>query len=213
MSITQPNKEAALRLKHARSLTGFARTVFCKKHNMSSNTMAAWENGTTYFSEEAAKKVAKYLHQDGIEVSPEWILEGKGSEPFTLDMRGIHNTPFIRSSVADEEEFIWRATTSFKEFYKDCLVLIMVDDTALPFFRPGDHIGGKIIPLDQLPFIEDEPLIVELESGSLMFRYVEKTSKPGLYHLKSINQDTVMGALIKNVKIKRAARINWIFKR
>ncbi len=213
MSITQPNKEAASRLKHARSLTGFARTVFCKKHNMSSNTMAAWENGTTYFSEEAAKKISKYLQQDGIEVSSEWIMEGKGTEPFSLDMRGANKTHFIRSSVADEEEFIWRATISFKEFYKDSLVLIMVDDTALPFYRPGDHIGGKVITEDKILFIEDEPLIVELENGSLILRYVEKTSKPGLYHLKSINQNTLMGAQIKNVKIKRAARINWIFRR
>ena len=180
---------------------------------MSSNTMAAWENGTTYFSEEAAKKISRYLQQDGIEVSPEWIMEGKGSEPFAVDMRGVHKTHFMQSSVADEEEFIWRATTSFKEFYKDCLVLIMFDDTALPFYRPGDHIGGKVITEDKILFIEDEPLIVELENGTIMLRYIKPTSKTGFYDLRAINQDTIIIPIIKNMRIKRAARINWVFRR
>jgi len=212
LSAKQPNNEAALRLKHARSLTGFARTVFCKRHNMSSNSLASWENGTTYFSEEAARKVAHFLNKDGIDVSFEWIMEGKGAEPVLLEKKG-HAPTLTPSSIADEEEFIWRTTTSFKEFYKDCLILIMIDDTALPFYRPGDHVGGKIIPEEKLPFIEDEPLIVELENGSLMLRYLTKSSEPGKYNLRAINQETIMAPIISDTKIKRAARINWVFRR
>lgn len=207
----QPDKEAAARLKQARSLINLPRTFFARKHKISPNSLAAWENGTSLFSQEVAENLASILEKEGIKVSPEWIMLGKGNEPKVSSLNFNHN--FSQLAISDEEEFIWRTTSSFKEFYKDCLVLIMHDDTALPFYRPGDHIGGKIITEDKIPFIEDEPLIVELENGTLMVRYIEQASKVGVFNLKALNQDTIIVPIIKNMKIKRAARINWVFRR
>lgn len=213
MSTRQPDKNAAARLRQVRNLTNLARTVFANKYKLSTNSLSAWENGTSPFSEEVAKNLADIFGKEGIKVSSHWIMTGEGARPQALHSKLMQGTNFMDITLSDEEEFIWRATSSFKEFYKECLVIIMHDDTALPFYRPGDHIGGKIISEDKIPFIEDEPLIVELENGTIMLRYVEHTSKTGIYNLKSINQDTIIVPIIKNMTIKRAARINWVFRR
>jgi len=213
MNVRQPNKEAAARLKQARSLTELPRTIFAKKHKLSANSLAAWENGTSAFSEEVVENLASILSKEGIKVSSDWIMTGKGTEPTDLGLSSIQNSNFLPLSISDEEEFIWRATAAFKEFYKDSLMLVIYDDSALPFYRPGDHVAGKIIPHEQLAFITDEPLIVELENGGLMLRYIELTSEPDVYNLKAINPSSVLGSTIYDVKIKRAARINWMFRR
>lgn len=158
----QPDKEAASRLKQARSLIMLPRTILARKHKISPNSLAAWENGTSSFSQEVAENLASILEKEGIKVSSDWIMSGKGNEPKVSNLNFNHN--FSQPAISDGEEFIWRATFSFKEFYKDCLTLIMHDDTALPFYRPGDHIGGKVIKEDKIPFIEDEPLIVDRKS-------------------------------------------------
>ncbi|AIL13422.1 hypothetical protein IM40_07825 [Candidatus Paracaedimonas acanthamoebae] len=213
MSTRQLDKNAAARLRQVRNLTNLARTVFASKYKLSTNSLSAWENGTSPFSEEVAKHLADIFRKEGIKVSSHWIMTGEGPKPKALASRLIQGTDSLGIAISDEEELFWRATSSFKEFYKDCLVLIMHDDTALPFYRPGDHIGGKIITEDKILFIEDEPLIVELENGTIMLRYIEPTSKTGFYNLRAINQATIIVPIIKSMKIKRAARINWVFRR
>ena len=213
MNVRQPNKEAAARLKQARSLTELPRTIFAKKHKLSANSLAAWENGTSAFSEEVAENLVSILSKEGIKVTSEWIISGKGAGPIDLGLASLQNSNFLPLSISDEEEFIWRATASFKEFYKDSLMLVIFDDSALPFYKPGDHVAGKIIPQEQIAFITDEPLIIELENGGLMLRYIEPTSEQGAYNLKAINSSSVLGPTIFDVKIKRAARINWVFRR
>jgi transcriptional regulator with XRE-family HTH domain len=202
------------RLKYARELTGLSRTLFCKISNLSLSSVSHWENGEQKYSRQAAEQLTKSLKERGIQVSVEWLMEGVGHEPRAFNEQKDNQSTFNVSAVLDEEEFIWRESTAFAKFYKDCLVHIIPDDSSFPLYKPRDHIGGKIIPQEAISLFKADPFIVELEDGSIMLRYLEETSKVGIYHLRSINQATVMTKpLIKNVRIKHAAPVIWFRRR
>ncbi len=200
---------ASVRLRYARELTGLSRTLFCKKYDISHSSLAQWEQGVKKFSHNAAKKIAEYLLDRGVQVTSEWLMTGEGPEPQMMNLKALQSNNLGSMRFLDEEQLIWREATAFKNYYKDSLTLFLNDDTAYPLYVPGDFVGGKIINETKIPLYEKKPLLVQYE-GIIKLRIVEQGSKPGLYTLTCLNQLTLWDKpVIKNIKIEQVAPIIW----
>src|SRR3990167_10362757 len=71
------------RIKHLRALLRVSRSFLQDNYSIPEVTLKSWENGTTKLTATAAKRCAEAYRAEGLIVSEDWILSGKGLDPTT----------------------------------------------------------------------------------------------------------------------------------
>src|SRR5262245_41621309 len=102
--------ERAISLRKALRLT---RLYFKEKYQISPSTLQLWENAERFgMSESGAQRLAAIYQQEGLNVTPEWLMYGMGDDPL-LDFK--KKNPALAKSKTDDATDI---TQELKLFYE-----------------------------------------------------------------------------------------------
>ena len=205
--------ERAQRLRQLRELTGLSRAAIERKYNISAATLRSWEDNLAGgLTEVGAKRIAFIFRKEKIDFSIEWLLEGIGAPPQKV----------IRSSLEREETEQYKYNSAvtlsdevnfFQKINPDSVIYRIEDDAMLPFYMPGDYVGGIRMYGENLKEALHRDCIIETPTNKIFFRRLRQSTIEGCYNLVSINPDTkVERPFIYDTEIVAASPAIWIRK-
>src|SRR3990167_3633893 len=179
------------RLKRLRQLSGLSRKAIERKYNVSASSITAWENpgkSNAGLSDAGARKMLHVYQEELIQCSLTWLLTGKGTPPHrqaieNADTKGETFVAMTQISMEDEIAY-------FKERYVEAMVFEVTDDSMIPYYRPGDFVGGIRCYAKDIPHLITKDAIVETQDGRTYFRRLGRSTIPGRYNLIALNPDT-----------------------
>lgn len=209
--------ERGARLKSALSLAGFNASGFSKKYaDINLNSLHAWVSGSRLLTKDAAQKISHGLRKEGWMCSSNWLLEGTGLAPTPLDQvnRHLKVLPPVKSdsknTPLEEDLRIAKESLFFRELNPESDVIIVEDESMIPYFSPGDMVGGMYIEDgSKTSCLFGQPCIIENEEGDRLLRFLHKGLPKGRYTLVASNPGSSSLPEI-NVKIKRIAPVLWV---
>jgi transcriptional regulator with XRE-family HTH domain len=184
------------RITYCRNLLGFTRNEMVEiiGSTISLPTLARWELNTVAPSTKKIEALTHFFIKQGINVSAEWIKEGLGFPPVSLDLKNFDPSQF--------DELAYSTLVSIRNKVKDfCFMQINSN-----FFRPvlsfGDYIGG---------IIEGNKKIL---SGRLCFLSMEGLVVAGVYNYEK-NCITNLNGDVKDAgnNTEQMGEIQWIIRR
>ena len=191
------------RLRIARTLSGFTREAFSKKHGLSFHTIRSCELGHLEVSHKTAEKVAKALEQESIFCTTSWIMHGTGDSPMPVSKGSTEGFSFL-----SEEKNILKEIDLFCKENADSVVLEVNDDALDPLYKQKDIVGGKRVP-EPLKMV-GKICLVEIQPELFLLRKLSKDSRNNFWVLSCLNiETTVTEPVLKLEKIFSVAAILW----
>jgi len=184
-----------------------SRTNFCKKYVLSPSSLAKWELGKIPFAEKSAKKLAEAFHEEGVHVSPEWLLTGEG----IAAQKEAKTKTTSKLSAKNEKELIEKELYNFENFHGRALSLRIYDDSCLPLYLPGDYLAGVALTGEQILTLRDMLCLVQLSNGIICVRkLIDYNEDTMTFDLECANPFTeVAQPKSRNVHLKAAAPITF----
>lgn len=173
-------KKRGLRLKKLRNMANLSRQQICSECKLNPSTYKGWEiarHGGLPLN--GAKKVIAKFSKIGVTCTLEWLLYGKGNEPFILPKISNH-----KNNIAKE-------ISLFKLITNNSIAVKVIDNSMYPIFQQGDFVAGIKYYLEDLPFTVGHNCIVQLTNKKILIRKIEKSIKKDHYTLICINQDLI----------------------
>lgn len=195
-------EERAKRLRKIRNLANLSRKEICDSEELNLNTYKGWElarfGGLPI---DGAERVITRVARENIVCTPEWLLYGKGIEPYILPQK---------KDISEEEKnnLILKEILLFQSLHHNSVYTEIKDDSLAPDYLPGDFVAGIIFRGEDISNILDQNCIVELENGDILVRYLKKGAAKHCYKLiaTNINCDITSPMVIES-RIKFAAPI------
>lgn len=164
------NIERGNRLKHCRTMLQKTLMELGAAHQISIGSLSNWESGVSSISEKNVHKIISLLAAEGLICSKEWLLEGRGDDPYLYT-----SPPFLEDK---KEEFFdltgqflfFKEIEAFKKVHQEMLITLVRDDSMLPFLRVGDYVGGSVLPKADYASQQGNICIVEIEEGEFLVR-------------------------------------------
>lgn len=145
---TRELKTPCERLKYVREkLLKVSRAEVSKKHGLSVDTLAAWENGKIKLTEKGIDRCIRIYNAENLLVSREWIFTGEGISPeFSLDLNRYFKTQNDESLSVDINNEILRAKDLdyFINSSPNATVVTISNADMLPLYSLGDSVGGYL---------------------------------------------------------------------
>lgn len=190
--------EKGMRLKSLRIKLGHSIHEFSKLTKVPEPTLYSWEKGRSSLSLKGAKKILKSIEPSNEKRLLFWLINGEEEILGNLNKN------------ISEEILILQDVNYYLNSRDNNVVMIILDDSMLPFLSPGDYVGGLKKTGSQISKYIGKFCIVETKEGSLYARILEKSFQTNLYNLTplSSNYDT-----LKDQFINFVAPISWIRKR
>lgn len=208
----QQDKLIGDRLKSARMQLGYSRREIAQLSNFSAATLQAWEDGKYSVPPRSLAKYTEALLKLGLVASIEWFTTGEGLPPRPASnflANSTQSSLTIKPSFP-EEEIILREIYFFEKENKNALVFTITDDSMLPFFAKGDHVGGNLLPPQFAQKCLGEICIITIGSGETFVRKLKPGSQANHFNLISTNADTeVDRAYLLNCEIQKIAPVIW----
>jgi transcriptional regulator with XRE-family HTH domain len=204
-------KEVAERLKVARSLAGYGnRKNFCAQFDISYDTLDAWERGKNPLTSKGAKRIVEILKSAEIYCSEDWLMTGEGLSPRPLKEiipEGLKGSSASLTLFEKNLTLVMEIST-FTTLNKDSIITLIKDDTMLPFYEKGDHVGGTRIRGDDFKKAILRRCIVEFVGGEIAVGQLKKTSSS--YEVYPVNKEASATPLVESsIKISSVAPIVW----
>ncbi|HQS84427.1 MAG: hypothetical protein B7Y25_04600 [Alphaproteobacteria bacterium 16-39-46] len=190
--------EKGNRLKSLRIKLGYSIHEFSKLTKIPEPTLYSWEKGRSSLSLKGAKKILKSVEPSNEKRLLFWLINGEE------EILGNLNKNIL------EEILILQDVNYYLKSRDNSVVMIILDDSMLPFLSPGDYVGGIKKSGSEISKLIGKWCIVETKEGSLYARHLEKSSDPGLYNLKPLTPEH---EILYNQQLNFAASISWIRKR
>ncbi len=190
--------EKGNRLKSLRIKLGYSIHEFSKLTKIPEPTLYSWEKGRSSLSLKGAKKILKNVEPNNEKRLLFWLINGEE------EILGNLNKNIL------EEILILQDVNYYLKSRDDSIVMIILDDSMLPFLSPGDYVGGIKKTGAEISNLVGKWCIVETKEGSLYARQLEKGSEPGLYTLKPLSPEHDVSC---DQPLNFAASISWIRKR
>jgi phage repressor protein C with HTH and peptisase S24 domain len=206
--------DASKRLKYIRSsLLRVTRIFLQEKYALPEVTLKSWENGTTKLTLSGVKRCIEIFRQEGVLVSPEWILEGVGFEPKMINTINTYFSIPVGQPQSlpteDDELFMMKEANHFKEIHSNAVIMIVSNDDMRPAYLPGSYVGGKLRTGSEIDSSINKDCIIFLKNGGQFFRRLIKNSI-GQYNLVCLNpHETTAEPVLYNVDIESVAPIIW----
>lgn len=203
------------RLKFAREkLLKLSRADITKKYGLSSDTLAAWENGKNPLTEKGLDKCIKIFSNESLIVSREWILTGKGVDPsFKFDLnKYFKNMPTEQSDEKVEDAILLaKEIEFFRSLSSDSVTGLISNEDMLPLYSRGDYVGGRLLFGEDISACIGKDCIINTEDGAVYIRRVVRNADNETYNLVCLNPSYNGNPepVIFGVKIKSAAPIVW----
>jgi len=167
------------RLKRLRKTLNLSRSFLSKKYGLSPDTLKSWENNQSNITKKGLEKCIDIYGNEGLLVSQEWLLTGKGLEPKTLlninQYLKQQESGLEQESINDEILLIQEADF-FKSLSKNSVVIMVTNNDMLPFYQPGDYVGGRFNQNKNIESIIGSNCIVKIDSKILIRRLTKNES-------------------------------------
>ncbi|MDR3504439.1 MAG: hypothetical protein P4L79_17875 [Legionella sp.] len=182
--VTDENASAEARgerLRKIRNLSNLSRKDLCNSKEFNLNTYKGWElarfGGLPI---DGAERVIKRVAEENVICSSEWLLYGKGQEPYILPQLNIDRAP-------NESELILKEILVFQSLYPDALYTKINDDSLSPQYTCGDYVAGIKIFGEDIATAINQVCIVELINGDTLVRYLRPGRDKKHYQLIATN--------------------------
>lgn len=193
MTSTSPEARGQ-RLLQLRELTGtdgksLSRAVIERKYGLSARTLKNWEYGHgTGLTERGAREIISIYQKENISCSVPWLMLGKGSPPERRPISMTHRP--MSAEITDPINTISQEEKYFKSLHPEGTTFEVRDDAMIPFYRPGDIVGGVRSYTEEIDKLLDCDCIVEIKTGEIWLRRLHRSTVPGQYNLYAINPST-----------------------
>jgi len=205
----------AERLRLVRNMANLTRTQMCDDGTININTLKGWEIGRYGgLPKDGAEKVCRRVANEGIIVSPAWLLYEIGE-----GVRYIPNFNYVRRNPEalanetaalpeNEQDLIIQEIVTFRQHYRDTIDYLMVDDGMAPHYRAGDFVAGVKHYGKDIAKLLEQDCIVQTTEGETLLRRLRAGVMADHYHLLCINLNTTMTQPIVNeIKLTSAAPV------
>lgn len=202
------------RLRFIRSQLRLTRAYLCEKYGLSTETLKAWENGKLTLTEKALKRCIDIYRSEGVVVSKSWILTGEGLDPrmsFELNQY-FSETNELHTTEKESDEFLMlREIDFFKHSTKNSVVLLISTEEMLPYYSPGDYVGGRLYAKERAKELIGKDCIIVTQQGEKYFRRLSYHNTDNTYNLACHNPSWggTLEPVFFDVDIKLIAPIVW----
>lgn len=207
-NLTHPGE----RLKYIRDyMLRVSRSYITEKYHVPQVTLKAWELGTTKISITNLQKCIEIYRSEGLIISQDWVLYGKGLEPVSVSVvNNYFSNPSDEEIASEDDEILMlQDLNMFKQNRVNVLTMMVSSDEMRPFYKPGDYIGGKMRDLALINDLANKDCIVILTSGAQIFRRLF-INMAGQYNLTCLNpNENTAEPVLFNVEIQKIAPVVW----
>ncbi|MBA3537196.1 MAG: hypothetical protein H0T84_11400 [Tatlockia sp.] len=175
------------RLRKIRNLANLSRKGICDKEEINFNTYKGWELARFGgLPVDGAEKVIKRVAKENVICSMDWLLYGRGQEPYLLP-KGTNLNDL------NDESLILKEILLFQSFHPDVIYTQIQDDALAPQLMPGDYVAGiKMVHSDIVKAV-NQFCIVELANGDIAVRYLKQGQNIGEFQLLATNISSSIG--------------------
>lgn len=169
------------RLKSLRKILRVTRSFIYDKYGLSQDTLKSWETDKI-ITQKGLEKCIKIYRNEGIFVTKEWILTGRGIPPkLSFDFNRYLSQEPCDNQVNDinEELLIIEEVEFFKNLSKNSIVILVKNTDMLPFYEPGDYVGGRFIRNRDIESVIGLNCIIKMDSENLIKRVI-RNDKGGI---------------------------------
>lgn len=190
------------RLRKIRNLANLSRKELCDSPEFKLNTYKGWELGRFGgLPVDGAERVIKRVAQENVICSLEWLLYGKGSEPYIVPQ-------CAHDADQQENELILKEIMVFQSFYPEAIYIEVCDDALAPTYMISDYVAGMRVYGNDIQSAINQICIVQLKTGELLCRYLREGCSKEKYQLLATNiNSTVKGPQTIEAELNFAAPI------
>ena len=205
-------RERGRRIRYLREALRFSRPTFAEKYSFSPRTLENWEEprgeGITAVG---AKKLIEAFKGEGLRVTVEWLLNGKGTDPII----GYEESTNLFRSQPDnfsDPAIIAKELDLIHKLHSNIIDTIVVDDAMAPFLTPGDYVAGRRLSGSAMEKAIGLLCIAQTSNGMLV-RIIERGIDNSCYTLRCLNpHTTVPNPILENISLISVAPIIWTRK-
>lgn len=198
-------KQRGLRIRNIRDNTLYMnRKAFAKKFNIPYPTMQNWEDGRFGgLSKRGAKIIANVFTQEGIQCTPEWLLDEEGPAPKTMPKVPMHiSEPQVNGYSAAQKEI--------KAFYENnphAVHTTVSGNTMEPRFCDGEYVAGIQHKLEELQLLVGKDCIIHEKTGDVSVKRFIAIQSDNLLQLSTYANDKITELKLKDLLY--AAPVIW----
>jgi transcriptional regulator with XRE-family HTH domain len=209
-------KAAGNRLRRLRNMTNLPQREFCDGLGFSLEALRVWEYGKFGgLTKKGAKAVIEQAQRFGVTATMEWLLYNHGQGPSLITDFNEFETDQLHATTApltddNERELIANELALFKSHHSNVADLVIIDDSMLPIFSPGDVIAGiKCFDKDINQLI-GQTVIARTTTGELLLRQLHATQQQNHYTLLPTNMNTsAKPSILTDIELVFAAPTLW----
>lgn len=207
-------KTPGQRLQYIRSLVRVSRAYLEKTYGLSAETLKVWEYDKTSLTENGLKRCMDIYRTEGVLVARNWILTGEGLAPkLAINVNRIFED--IAEEQAgkplDDEMLMLKEADYFKNLSPQSVIMLVTTEEMLPFYAPGDYVGGRFKSKKQLEEAIGKDCIVQTKQGDRFFRRLVKNTTNDGYNLVCLNPawGGSLEPVLYDINIEWAAPVIW----
>jgi len=198
MSVSESlKKERGQRIRELRENHLYMnRKAFALKHNIPYPTLQNWEDGRFGgLSKRGAKILATIFTQAGWHTSPEWLLDGHGSEPKAMST--IHL--MITDDKTNGDDIISQELKTFYQYNADAVHAIVKDYSMQPRFIEGEYVAGIKYNGNDYSNIFNEDCIIHMKTGELFIRHLIGLADSDRIQISTLDKKEMQPLEIKEI--------------
>ncbi|KTD62116.1 hypothetical protein Lspi_1966 [Legionella spiritensis] len=197
----------AERLRKIRNLANLSRKELCNSETLKLNTYKGWELARFGgLPVDGAERVIKRVAEENVICTIDWLLYGKGQEPYILPQ-------MASSNEQDENDLILKEIILFQSFHKNATYTQIKDDAVSPDYSKGDYVAGIKFSGDEILKVVNQICLIELTHGDILVRYLKSSIKKKHFQLLATNiNNTLETPQIIEAQINFAAPITRHYK-
>jgi transcriptional regulator with XRE-family HTH domain len=185
------------RITYCRNLLNLSRNNLVEnlKGEISLPTLARWELNTVIPSKKKIEMLKSYFEKNGIQINPEWLKNGVGYPPVSLELKKFDCFQF--------DEVAYTSLVAIRNQIKDFYFSQVNSNYFQPVVSFGDYVGGILEPNKKLL------------NNKLCFLFTENIATVGIYlHDKNIlsNREGDIYEIRDSQDIK-IGEAQWIIRR
>lgn len=196
------------RIKLIRSQLGYSRRIFSEKFGISAATLQAWEDGINEISPKSIDRYISCLNKEGISVTHEWLMTGKGAHPELIPL--TNKKISLKTESFFEDEIILKEVDFFERINKNPVIVLVPDDAMHPLYSVGDYVGGNFVTGKEANNFIGLNCIIIVEDGTLYIRKLKQGHTENSFNLIGTNLDSCLpDAFMTGCKVISIAEIVW----
>ena len=203
------------RLEYIRNLLNLSRPDIARKYGLSQETLRACEKNRNTLTEKTLNKLIEIYRHEGLIVSKEWILTGGGFDPKIHKDISKYFSEIEKSNLSkqenDDEFLMIKEAEFFKNLAANSIILSVTTNEMMPFYSPGDYVGGRLMKKEDIPKAIGKDCIAVLHDGSKFFRRLVRNSTGDGFNLVCINPSwgSTLEPVLYDVDIESIAPVIW----